>query len=288
MTRPRRNRGNPLCEYLIPGYAGACRKASGRVRPTDPRRSLSALRPWSLMCIGESALLSVAECGVCSACYTFLSPESPRRRRNCRVGRLDAPLRPVHRRRRTHPAARHAGPAPGALRPGHRLSLLQRLPRGESPSSTTRASRRPTASTTARTTTRPTSGCCSAITSPPSPGRGRSSDPCWPCSTATCRACSGWSSASAWRGPCRTCSSWPRRCAAAASRWPRSPARSVRAVRRTRHVGRHPVHRRHRPGRTGLRRRQGARRRGGGVWAGSTSLYRRTTRPIRCRTERSR
>ena len=96
--------------------------------------------------------------------------------------------------------------------PGHRLPLLQRLPgrQGRGPRRLA-ASRRPTASTTARTTTRRTSGCCSATTSRPSPGPGRSSARCWRSSTATCRACSGWSSASAWPGRCRTCSCWPRR-----------------------------------------------------------------------------
>ena len=67
-------------------------------------------------------------------------------------------------------AARHAAAAGRAVRPGHRLPLLQRLPRRPG-----RRSRRcprharPIASTTARTTIPPTSGCCSAITSPPSP-----------------------------------------------------------------------------------------------------------------------
>ena len=96
-------------------------------------------------------------------------------------------------RRRPHRPARHAAAARRPVRPGHRLSLLQRLPRRQGRGPRRRAaSRRPTASTTARTTTRPTSGCCSAITSPPSPGPGRSSARCWPSSTATCRACSGW------------------------------------------------------------------------------------------------
>ena len=125
------------------------------------------------------------------------------------------------------------------------------------------ASRPPTGSTTARTTTRRTSGCCSATTSRPSPGPGRSSARCWPSSTATCRACCGWSIGVCLAGAVQDMLVL----AASVRRDGKSLAEIARhelgPPGRADRVGGDPVHRRHRPGRAGLRGGQGARRRGG-------------------------
>ncbi len=57
-------------------------------------------------------------------------------------------------------------------------------------------------SATGPITTLPISGCFSATTSLPSPVPGRSSGPCWRCSSATFPDSYGSSSAPPWRAPC--------------------------------------------------------------------------------------
>ncbi len=75
-----------------------------------------------------------------------------------------------------------------------------RSSRRRSSSWTTRARRRRIPATTATTSTRPRAGSSSDTTSPPSPAPDLSSAPCWPPSSATRQASSGWSQASCWPG----------------------------------------------------------------------------------------